>query len=354
MSSQQVEFRHINPELYRHPGERAARARLDKIPGLQKALDFLADNAGIKAERQAETASMVRVGPGVYPVLSDLWNDLQRQFGLGGIPLHVAWHYPQPYALRGANETPSVILVSRLLETLSEREMSALLAMQLGSIRLGNATLIAAADLSRWFLDFYGIVGAPAALPAWGLENWRRAALFSGDRAAALVHGDPDSVSSLLQRMAGAGLKAWGGVDKPDDLRVQGLEALSLESDWANTRLRRFALAMNRQNNVSLIRRVDLQDWFSGGAPNRILVGEMTRPEDMRPEAFAEAGAKDPSLAYWGEFAGSGSGCGEGKEDVNPFTELKDMAEKGLGTFFKAGEAFWNTLKDGGDKGCGK
>lgn len=348
--SSQVDFKYLNPELYRHPGEKAARLKMEKIPGLKKALNFLTDSAGLKAERQAETSSMVKVGPGVYPVLSDLWNDVQSQFGLHGIPLHIAWKHTQSYSLRGGNEAPAVIIDSSLLDVLNEREMTALLAMQAGSVRLGNATLIAAADFSRWFIDFYGILGAPAALPAWGLEYWRRYALFSADRAASLMQGDPDAVASFLQRFAGAGEKGWGGVEKPDDLRVQGLEAISLESDWGNSRFRRFALAMNRHNNVSLIRRIDLQDWFSGGAPARILSGQVTEPDPVMADAAAHGLKEDPSLAYWGEFASSGSDAGKDGHDANPFTDLRDMAEKGLGTLFNAGEAFWNTLKDGSKK----
>lgn len=347
--SSQVDFKYMNAELYRHPGERAAREKIEKVPAIGKLLSFLTDSSGLKAQRQAEMSSMVRAGGGVYPVLADLWTDTQRQFGLNGIPLFIAWEWSHPYALRGGNENPAVIINSRLLETLEEKEMRALLAMQAGSVRLGNASLLAAADFSRWFLDFYGILGAPAALPAWGMENWRRYALFSADRAASLMQGDPDSVCSLLQKMGGGSIKAWGGVTKPDDLRVQGLEATSLESDWSNSKVRRFALAMNRENNVSLIRRIDLQDWFAAGQPARILSGEMTEPEIP---VHTDNASKDPSLAYWGEFASGGGDDDKssGGSYDNPFTELREKAEKGMGAFFKAGEAFWNTLMDNSKK----
>ena len=337
-----VDFKYLNAELYRHPGERGARDRLEKVPGFGKAMDMLTDNSGIKAERQAEVASMARVGPGVYPVLNDLWNDIQSLFGLNGIPLHIACDSPASCSLRGGNDHPSLVLDARLLDTLAENEMSALLAIQAGTVRLGNATLMAASDFMRWFMDFYGIAGAPAVLPAWGLENWRRYASFSADRAAALALGNPEGVVALLARMAGAGEKAWGGIVKPDDLRVQGLEALSHQSDWSSSRVRRFALAMNRQNNVALIRRLDLLDWFAGGAPARILAGEMTEPEGAKRDFGAEAAgekAADPSLAYWGEFAGDADSEADGGGTC-PMAELKGMAEKGLNSFIKAGEAF--------------
>ncbi len=342
------DFKYLNAELYRHPGERAARERLKKIPGFQKALDMLTDSSGADAERQAETASMIRVGPGVYPRLHELWVDIQSRFGLSGIPLHATASARVPCSLRGGNDRPVVILDCALLDDLPEREMSALLAMQAGTVRLGNASLVAAADFSRWFIDVYGILGAPALLPAWGLENWRRYAAFSADRAAALAEGDPESVASLLNRFAGAGSSAWGGITRPDDIRVQGLEALSRQADWSNNKIRRFALAMNRQNDVALIRRLDLMDWFAEGVPARILSGEVTEPEGATFDAGAAWSGtdKDPSLAYWGEFAGGGSDSSDKSSSGCPFCGMKDAAGKGINSFMKAGEAFWNTLMD--------
>ncbi len=347
-----VEFKYLSAELYRHPGEREARARLEKIPGFKKALGVLIDNSGIQAERQAQIASTVRVGPGVYPELADVWNGVQQQFGLNGIPLHVAGRMPQSVQLCGGSDHPSVILGGGLLSSLPKDEMTALLAMQAGSIRLGNADLMAASDFSRWFMDFYGIAGAPAVLPAWGLENWRRHALFSADRAASLALGSPDGVLALLAREAGAGEKTWGGLARPDDLRLQGVEALSLQGDWSNSRLRRFVLAMNRQNTVALIRRVDMLDWFASGAPARILAGDMTEPEGTGSAGAAATAEedKDPALAYWGEFAGQPQDdrVGGAAREIfgSALSELRDKAEKGLGSFLKAGEAFWNVLQE--------
>ena len=343
-----VEFKYINPELYRHPGEREARNRLEKIPGFAKALEMMSEGAGAKAERQAEIASMVRVGPGVYPVLNDFWNDTQKLFGLQGIPLHIAFESPQPWTIRGGNDHPCLIIDGKWLDVLLEREMAALLAMQAGSIRLGNATYLAAADVLRWLSDFSGIAGAPAAMLSWGIENWRRQALFSADRAAALAQGDPEAVASLLTRLAGAGSLAWGGVSEPDRLRLQGIEALSLDKDWSNSRWRRFAMAMNRQNSVALIRRLDLLEWFADGDPAKILSGAKTDPDSPKPasDAGAKAGDADPGLAYWGEFAHN-QGGGEGCDNQRcPMTELMGMAEKGWNTFWKAGESFMKSLQD--------
>lgn len=344
-----IEFKYINPELYRHPGEREARERLQKLPGFAKALEMTAEGAGGRAERQAEISSMTRVGPGVYPVLHDLWLDILNRFGLNAVPLHIAFDFPQPWTIHGGDEDPRIILDQKWLDVLPEPEMSALLAQMAGSIRLGNASFIAYADFLRWLSDFSGIASAPAAVVSWGMENWRQYALFSADRAAALSMGDPEAVAALLERLAGAGSRSWGGISQPDNLRLQGIEALSLGRDWSKSRWRRFALAMNRQNNVSLTRRLDILDWFSAGDPARILSGEQTEPsaasQPSDPGIIGDS-ATDPGLAFWGEFANSGAEDDECGKKSTSVGDLVELAEKGVNSFWKAGEAFLRTFQN--------
>ncbi len=355
-----IDFKHLNPELYRHPGERAARAKLERIPGFARIAGMMAsDNFSTGAERQAELASSARAGTGVYPALHALWTAVQARFGLSGIPLHIAHGQGTRAALRGGNDRPLVLLPSALLSSLPEREMEALLAMQAASVRLGNATLAAAADAARSFLDAYGVAGAPVVLPAWGLESWRRCALFSADRAAALALAPPDAVHALLDRLSGAGESAWGGVPRPEELRTQGLEAVALGREtggWPGSgMLRRLALAMNRENGMALVRRADLADWFSSGIPAKILSGEIVHPDHLEGMPGAE-----PSVAYWGEFAGwdeaaeeeakTGAAGVASQAASQAYGELKGSAEKGLSALFRAGEAFWSTLTENGGK----
>ncbi len=360
--SANIEFKYINPELYRHPGERAARVRLEKIPGFAKALELMPEGPVCKAERQAEVASMVRAGPGVYPALAEMWKGVQERFAVKPAPLFIAFGAAQPWSIQGGNEAPSVVLDCRCLDLLPAAEMEALLASQAGSIRLGNAGYLAAADFVRWISDFSGIVGAPAAVLAWGLESWRRLAMFSADRAAAMALGGPEATAALLARISGAGGSSWGGIAEPDALRLQGIEALSLDRDWSNSRWRRFAMAMNRHNQSGLVRRLDLLDWFESGVPARILAGQVSEPAAPPPpeaEASSRAGAAaDPAVAFWGEFAGGQANAQGGQpaagecpfcKSMNmrcPMAEVAGVAEKGWNSFWKAGEAFMRTFQD--------
>lgn len=335
-----MSFKEINPELYRHPGEKDAWGKLEKAPGFAMLIDLMSDHGGGKAERLVELASMVKVGPDVYPKLFKKWQDCLEQAGLAEISLHICGCDGQPWTLKGGNAAPRALLSSSLLDELSVEEMQVLLAMIAGSVKLGNATNIAAAEFLRWVQDFSGIVGTPAFMLSWAFENWRRYAAMSADRAACLQLG-ADHVNVLLRRISGAGSKAWGGVVDEDRLRLQGLEAASRDKDWDKSRWQRFASTLNRHNSGGLIRILDLSEWVASGAPEKILAGIVKTPEDLE----MEEGCATSGLAFWGEFAAGQSGAEESgwRETA---TEIRDAAEKGVTAFFKAGEAFFNTLRD--------
>ncbi|MDR2390504.1 MAG: hypothetical protein LBE84_02330 [Planctomycetota bacterium] len=333
-------FRRIDPRLYRHPGETKARKSLERLPAFARGMAMLSDSAGGGAERRSDFASLIRVGPGVHPRLHDLWRDSLDRFGLDDSSLHLAFRPAQPWAFHNS-DGPVLVLDASWLEILPHGEMAALLAMRAGDIRLGNAPWLAAIDLLRRLEDFSGLAAVPILALAWGLENWRRFAMFSSDRAAALSLGGTEQVAALLGRLAGiGGGSAWGGV-ADDAIRLQGVEALSLERDWANGAIRRFAMAMNRGNHGAIVRRLDLLSWFAGGIPDRLLAGEIVEPAAEESAAAGES-ADETGPAFWGAFAGQAAATDGGIPAKG--ADLAEAVEKGWAAFRQAGEALWHSL----------
>jgi hypothetical protein len=329
-------FRRIDIRLYRHPDETKARKNLERLPGFAKGMAMLSDNAGWRAERRSDLASLIRVGPGIHPRLHDLWRDTLDRFGLDNSPLHLAFRPPQPWAFHN-NDGPILILDAAWLDILPHGEMAALLAMRAGDIRLGNVPWLATADLLRRVEDFSGLAAVPILALTWGLEHWRRFAMFSSDRAAALSLGGTCQVAALLSRLAGiGGGSAWGGVTEEDAIRLQGVEALSLERDWANGAFRRFPMAMNRWNHGALVRRLDILSWFDAGIPGRLLAGETVEP--------AAEPASETGPAFWGAFAGPATGADGETSGKAGGADLAEAIEKGWAAFRQAGEALWHSL----------
>ena len=344
-TSRHLELKDIDPALYRHPGERGALGILEKAPGFSAFLKLMSDHGGSRAERMVEVASLVRVGPGVYPRLDELWTGTSAAFGVGAIPLHISGRERHSWTVRGGNSGPRAIISADLLDELPHSEMAVLLAMLAGSVRLGNVPNLSAVEFLRRVQDYSGLVGAPALVLSWSFENWRRYAVMSADRAASL-HCGVESVQQFLARISGAGRRSWGGVPDYGRLRIQGVEASSRDKDWDNRSWSRFTAAMNRQNHAGLLRGLDLSEWAATGALDRIKSGGQTMPEDAAADEDPPA---DPGLAFWGEFA---PGLADVEEQGwrDKASDLREAAEKGVQSFIRAGEAFFRNLADDRNK----
>ncbi|MDR3210598.1 MAG: hypothetical protein LBU79_01630 [Planctomycetota bacterium] len=324
----------LDPGLWRHPGEDQALGSLKKAPGFDRLLSLMSAHGSGKAERMVETASFLKAGKGIYPRLAQRWDECLAAFGVGEIPLHLVHRQEKGWQIRYDAQGARVILAADLLDSLPETEMTALLAGLAGGLKLGSAVNLAAVDFLRWFRDFSGLAGAPAAMLAWALENWRCYALMSLDRAAALATGEAD-VRHLLVRLAGGGHAAWGGITDPDAPRRQGLAAEAYRDDWNNSHWRRFTAALNRENTGTLLRLADLANWFASGAPAKIAAGTPL-------EAADQPSPREPGPAFWGEFAPPPPEAdgGERADWLALAGEWGKMAEKGLSAFFRAGESF--------------
>lgn len=329
----------INPDLYRHPLERQAARRLRGVPGLTALLGRVSGTLGMQTGHKALTASLTRVAPGVYGELHALWEQTEAAFGLGTMDLYVGPAGADPWQLAGGAANPVVVLDQAML-VLPHDEMHALLAGAAGAVRLGHADRLAAAGALRRFLDFSGIAGAPAAVFLWAMEEWRHYAELSCDRAAALCLGSAQPVLALLARLAGAGSGAWGGVCTPDSLRLQGIEARALLGDWSAGRWQRFSMAMDRRNTFALVRRVELEEWHAGGAPERIMSGTEAAPAEA-----PDAADPDPAPAFWGEFAAPGAA--ERPEPRDMARDFADLAGRGMEAVRRAGESFLRALEEG-------
>ena len=102
---------------------------------------------------------------------------------------------PNAYSLAVQGGSPFVVVTSALVDTFSPAEVQAVLAHELGHL---------VCEHSLWFS--LGNIASAVAPPLPGLQaategllqNWRRAAEFTCDRAALLVAQDSQVVNSAL------------------------------------------------------------------------------------------------------------------------------------------------------------
>src|SRR5947209_18588162 len=190
-------FADLDKHSYVHPLDSRALAALKTIPGIDTALKKLLEVTGESAIRVIFTAGAVKVTPKQCP---DLHAKLQVACTTLGVDMPELFVQQNPVAnaFTGGVERPVIVLYSQLLERLTDEEVLAVVAHEVGHIHSEHVLYLTAARLIE-FLAKTAVMATPlipivkelltlsmrAALLAWA----RRAEL-SCDRAALLVTQD--------------------------------------------------------------------------------------------------------------------------------------------------------------------
>src|SRR6267142_1318836 len=203
-------FAHLNKNQYVHPADKRALAALRAIPGIDSALKKLLAVTGESAIRVIFTASAVKVTPKQCP---DLHAKLQIACSTLGVELPELFvqQSPIPNAFTGGVKRPVIVLYSALLERLTDEEVLAVVAHEVGHIHAEHVLYITAARLIELAANA-AIVAAPLAIlikqlmsltMRYALLAWARRAELSCDRAALLVTQDQHVVGRTMMKLAG-------------------------------------------------------------------------------------------------------------------------------------------------------
>ncbi len=203
-------FAALDKNQYIHPADRRALAALRSIPGIDTALKKLLEVTGESAIRVIFTASAVKVTPKQCP---DLHAKLQIACSTLGVELPELFvqQSPVPNAFTGGVKRPVIVLYSALLERLTDEEVLAVVAHEVGHIHAEHVLYLTAARLIELAANA-ALVAAPIALlikelltlgMRYALLAWARRAELSCDRAALLVAQDPDVVGRTMMKLAG-------------------------------------------------------------------------------------------------------------------------------------------------------
>src|SRR3954470_21603175 len=203
-------FAHLDKDQYIHPADRRALAALRAIPGIDTALKKLLAVTGESAIRVIFTASAVKVTPYQCP---DLYAKLQIACTTLGVDMPELFVQQSPIvnAFTGGVERPVIVLHSSLIERLTDEEVLAVVAHEVGHIHAEHVLYLTAARLLE-FIANTALAATPIAKIALELMSmtmrsallaWARRAELSCDRAALLVTQDPHVIGRTMMKLAG-------------------------------------------------------------------------------------------------------------------------------------------------------
>src|SRR6266849_640149 len=216
-------FPGLDPAALQHPYDRAALSALQKIPGLDILIRKFIELYPERVAYIQNVAQTVRVSKLQCPQLYAQLREACAILDMSEPELYVL-QTPTPNAWTSGHNHPYIIVTTGLLDLLSEDEVLAVIAHELGHIKSGHVLYRTMALGITLLLTIIGdmtlgigrLVGRT--LEASLLE-WYRMSEFTGDRAGLLVVQDPQVMLSLMMKFAGGTLFQRSQLDAQEFLK---------------------------------------------------------------------------------------------------------------------------------------
>ncbi|MGY6529082.1 MAG: M48 family metallopeptidase [Cyanobacterium sp.] len=195
----------LKADDFRHPLDLEATKNLKQLPGLDIAMRGILGSVAEDFFYLNNIASSILISDKQLPHLHQLLLNASSILDIEAPQLYIKQNpVPNAYTLAIRGKKPFMVIHTSLLEILTDEEVEAVIAHELGHLKCEHGVYLTLANL---------IVLATGLLPSWGsilaqsmqsqLLQWLRCAEFSCDRAALLVAQDPKIVMSVLMKLTG-------------------------------------------------------------------------------------------------------------------------------------------------------
>jgi Zn-dependent protease with chaperone function len=220
-------FPGLDPVVLQHPYDRAALGALQRIPGFDIVIRKFLELFPERVAYIQNVAQTVRVTPTQCPQLYLQLEEACQILDVRQPELYVA-QFPIPNAYTSGHDHPYIVVTTGLLDLMSEDEVLAVIAHELGHIKSGHVLYKTMARVIGLLLTLIGdmtlgigrIVGRT--LEAALLE-WDRKSEFTADRSSLLVVQDPQVMLSLMMKLAGGTLFQRNQMDAQEFLKQADL-----------------------------------------------------------------------------------------------------------------------------------
>jgi Zn-dependent protease with chaperone function len=251
----------LDPALFQHPEDAAAREKLETVPGFElltrKILEFGAESL----YHGLYMGNCVRLSPTQLPDIYNLLPPVCRAFGIDEPEFYLQMN-PGPNAWTMGDTRIFLVVTSGLLEHMEDpAERQAVIAHECGHIVCRhNMYAMMARLLASLGTSFFGVL-RPLAKPIQiALDYWSRRSELSADRAAAIWSGGPDPMVRALFRISGGPSAITSGINVEEfAAQARAYDELQENSQWHKL-LQSYAV-MNANHPFTAVRVRELLKW---------------------------------------------------------------------------------------------
>ena len=272
-------FPGLDPAVFQHPYDRAALGALQKVPGLDIVIRKFIELVPERIAYIQNVAQTVRVSATQCP---QLYNQLQESceiLDMSMPELYVA-QYPVPNAYTSGHDHPYIVITTGLLDLMSEDEVLAVIAHELGHIKSGHVLYKVMARGISFLLTIIGdmtlglgrLIGRT--LEAALLE-WDRKSEFSADRSALVVVQDPQVMLSLMMKLSGGTLFQRDQMNAQEFLKQADLYR-EVDANLLDLVYKSFMVA-SVSHPLTIVRAREIVNWSESREYKDILEGRYPR-----------------------------------------------------------------------------
>ncbi len=273
------EFPQLDPVVFQHPFDRQAMTSFKKVPGLDIVTRKFIEYFPERVAYIMNVAQSVRVSPTQCPKLYSLLRESCAILDMPEPELYVA-QTPLVNAMTSGNTKPYIIVHSGLVDLLSDEEIMAVIAHELGHIKSGHVLYKTMARGISLLMQLLGeLTLGIGKLVGYSLEaallEWDRMAEFTSDRASLLVVQNPQVLVSLMMKLAG------GTLFQRDEMNVaeflQQAELYHAVDTNMLDRLYKGMLIAPTTHPMLIVRASEIVKWGDSSGYQDILAGRYPR-----------------------------------------------------------------------------
>ncbi|MBI3269717.1 MAG: M48 family metalloprotease [Planctomycetes bacterium] len=335
----------LEPGAFQHPTDVAALEAVKSVPFINFAIRKMMEYGFERVVRMECMADMVKVGPRSAPQVNALIDEAARILDMPRPDLFLE-QQPLVNAYATGVQHPIIVIHSGLVDLMSEEELLAVLAHELGHIKCGHVLYLMTARFLTFLADLLGLAAFAIHGLRFALLEWMRKAELSCDRAALLGVQDEKVVLNVLMKLAGGSRAVFSGLTAEAFLE-QAKEYEALVQGKELNRLYDFLARVSRTHPFPVVRAAEVHGWADCPEYRNILAGRARGAERKGgvvcphcdahlPEAAeicrfcgcaVKASPTNPEQDLWGVLSGFGKKVSSGVSDIADTIRSKVSSE---------------------------
>ncbi len=265
----------LNPVAYEHPLDRKALNSLEGTPGLEALLRKI-NEYGVELFLKTQyTGSNIKVTSQMFPEIHQILIHVCETIHLRPVPDLYITQDPIINAFTVGSENPIIVLNTKTVECLTEKELKFIIGHEVGHIKsqhmlyhmLASILLPSIGDfVGKMTLGIGAILTEPLQL---ALLTWQRKSEFTSDRAGLLACQDRDAAITAFMKIAGSPESHYKDLD-PEKFLTQAREFKGFdESNW--NAIIKFVSILGSTHPWTVMRCAELDKWIVSGEYQRLL-----------------------------------------------------------------------------------